>query len=1433
MQAVTDGIDKFVSDAVKQQRGGNDVGQVKTGDIVPDITTNLHIFSKDNIVVDTASHTITITVPDGGGTEVIDYGKTGKTLPLVLEDADGNLFNIAKNGTVTAAGKRDKTMDAATLAALNNLQLNNGKVTFTAAGKYAFDAWKDAYAGKSVLDSSYELLANGQYRVSAKAIVPGVQDIVTAVLENGRDIDVTKIKFASGKGITYPSKNDGNKFTITITGGPAGDAQEIYALYPKTGGGYISMGKLLVASYAPKQKTVVLIPVGTNTPVPLAAIQTSLEKAYANIGVTYTIIKDDGFRENKEWDTDGDGSLQDSKSAFLSNGFTGEEKAMKKAYAKTHTISDDAVYLFLVNEATLANGDLLGKMPRQSQYGFIFEKDKPEADVALTVAHETGHGQFTLEHTFSSGIGLTQGSTDNLMDYNNGYALLKYQWDVVHDPGHVWGIFDGDGESADLFTNNIPKKLLNGTTFNFMTPTGKKLTLPELCGVSFNFGVSNIDEIEYAIGYVYSFSIKNVNNEVVSYTASISNGMFKGYVDTKGVLYQDKLTGTDKNENVILFVPELEGIRYMKLKSKAGAYVNNEAIKTYADFPVSPYLNQGDLVDKSDIIKYSSITSLTKNRNEDWTLYQPYFKSAFQYKHNGLAEHSLIVKIVELRTAYRDLFGQFTDCFDVWDPKLKKFMGNSTATMDCEGYWESILRTDHPELIPLIKSNPVEFYKFFLHDFVDYIKLMSVVKEDFLNNLSLETTTQLEVTRNLMLFSNDEISKISWDKRKILFQVLARKGLYMNAEVVAVRLAKYMPEGDHEKLLTALVIDKDADDQALLIKRYLGQTTDDLNDEQFYQFVNILHSYASEKYDYSNNPVEVGKNQRLNRYFSFDPAFWSNKPIVIDMLSTGKINMAYRHQFTTITYGAVGVDPYESVTLHFDDNKSTGEFVLDKGSTYTTSGIMAYALCYSVAKDNLKIGAMVVLNTALMATGIGELNTALAAGRTGAAVLAGTDIALGVGAILVDTKYRDVLQRTENGKLVLKFWDYGNLLYAGTRITQVMVDDAIKARDAAKALEATADDAERAVLVETEIQADNIAKTGAGNEIKFVEQAVVAETAGLLAKYPDLRFIYGGLKPGLGTSATKFENALKSCSDEVMAKFSQNPEMLYKLGNIEDATQAVIKNRLDDIAKTGKDFGALETAAGKVAGKENAVLFSKIKNNADLSGLKAEFDRLDDAAKSKFMEDFKDAGNDALSVLNHDPELVNTWKGIRFLIRQRKNVGFLEWAKKFKGSDVDFVKLRKHIFEGDQAVNASGQITGVKGVHHKAAITFDGTGTPNVGDIQFKAGSTPSPIGTNGAYEQSVEIYNGSMWKNKIGNGGKASFFADGMEYEQVLEELALARSKIVPADWVPGTSANQASNTYRTTMSNGDKVYFYIGSNVTSVPPTVSGRIISAYPGN
>jgi|GEM_PF-5049331 len=39
------------------------------------------------------------------------------------------------------------------------------------------------------------------------------------------------------------------------------------------------------------------------------------------------------------------------------------------------------------------------------------------------------------------------GETSNLMDYNGGTHLAKWQWDIVHDPALVPGVFEGDGRS--------------------------------------------------------------------------------------------------------------------------------------------------------------------------------------------------------------------------------------------------------------------------------------------------------------------------------------------------------------------------------------------------------------------------------------------------------------------------------------------------------------------------------------------------------------------------------------------------------------------------------------------------------------------------------------------------------------------------------------------------------------------------------------------------------------------------------------------------------------------------------------------------------------------------------------------------------------------------------------------------------------------------
>jgi len=207
--------------------------------------------------------------------------------------------------------------------------------------------------------------------------------------------------------------------------------------------------------------------------------------------------------------------------------------------------------------------------------------------------------------------------------------------------------------------------------------------------------------------------------------------------------------------------------------------------------------------------------------------------------------------------------------------------------MDCAVAWEEILRK-HPQRQTL-PSNPVAFYLLFLAKFIDYIQTQSALKQNFLAHLSL-STSQGEATRFLMLCSNEEITNIPWQKRQILLQVLARQALHGSTEQGAVRLVKYPPASDREPLLKALVEKKDADKGGILLKRYLGQTTDDLNGEAFYDFITTIHSYANQQYAYDKSPFALDKNRKANRYFSFDPSFWTNQPIVIKMLDNGKVN---------------------------------------------------------------------------------------------------------------------------------------------------------------------------------------------------------------------------------------------------------------------------------------------------------------------------------------------------------------------------------------------------------------------------------------------------------------------------------------------------------------------------------------------------------------
>jgi hypothetical protein len=122
-------------------------------------------------------------------------------------------------------------------------------------------------------------------------------------------------------------------------------------------------------------------------------------------------------------------------------------------------------------------------MPREKdgQFGFVFAGGAAQSIINKTIAHELGHGVFTLEHAFDNKVGLPN-EGENLMDYSTtGIKLFKYQWDVVARPGVVWGIAEGDDENNMIGGDytKIPKEYKNADgSMTCMTPSNTIVTIP-------------------------------------------------------------------------------------------------------------------------------------------------------------------------------------------------------------------------------------------------------------------------------------------------------------------------------------------------------------------------------------------------------------------------------------------------------------------------------------------------------------------------------------------------------------------------------------------------------------------------------------------------------------------------------------------------------------------------------------------------------------------------------------------------------------------------------------------------------------------------------------------------------------------------------------------------------------------------------------------
>jgi len=452
-----EGGDNAIWDVDAIFEGGADNGKVRDGtDGVSVYLTDVVIHDAGTILLDTAAKEIIVANVYG---ELIhtDISEQLQDQPksLTVKDSEGNLYSVdIQSGKSTSIGKAPSgdTQQQVTIPTV--MSSGKGSVTFEAVKektKYAFDKRNPLYIKSSLFTEKYKTIKmedGSLYDIPFKLIPAGETDVIfaKAVLKD-TSLKPDSIIFQSGTGTRYLAKSNGTKgeYILTLPSGKDNDGIDIYAMYPNKGGQPYLLGKLTVMSYSVIRPKVVLVPVNGNA-LDETKVKAALDKVYLPVAVDWQVSTDTSkFKATAD-------SLDVTGSGLFSQ-YTPGMKKLNNVFM-SHIGQDydpAALYLFVLEKCDDKN--ITGDMPRSKQFGYLFTGavgHGKAADEALsrTIAHELSHGIFHLNHTFDTQYQIPKASTKNLMDYTDGTDLVKHQWDAIHDPGIVIGMFERDEEGA-------------------------------------------------------------------------------------------------------------------------------------------------------------------------------------------------------------------------------------------------------------------------------------------------------------------------------------------------------------------------------------------------------------------------------------------------------------------------------------------------------------------------------------------------------------------------------------------------------------------------------------------------------------------------------------------------------------------------------------------------------------------------------------------------------------------------------------------------------------------------------------------------------------------------------------------------------------------------------------------------------------------------
>ena len=222
-------------------------------------------------------------------------------------------------------------------------------------------------------------------------------------------------------------------------------------------------------------------------------------------------------------------------------------------------------------------------------------------------------------------------------------------------------------------------------------------------------------------------------------------------------------------------------------------------------------------------------------------------------------------------------------------------------------------------------------------------------------------------------------------------------------------------------------------------KKLLYYFVDGMDGGNFDQFITILTTWIFK--DYKPDAQTVSSALAEKRFLLFNDSYFGRLNTE-KMNADGGVHLIVKKWFDSSKEYEVNSTPYNYIYVKFQNDFDAGSTKFAKGQTYKLPAIYAYMLMAQDTRSKWKTSGKIVIDVGLCALGVGELKAAIQSGQWAAAVLAATDIGIGIGDIVVNTAFKNEIQQAYPN--FYNNWQTISTVYGIARLSQIGLEAAIK-----------------------------------------------------------------------------------------------------------------------------------------------------------------------------------------------------------------------------------------------------------------------------------------------------------------------------------------------------------------------------------------------------